>query len=90
MRILLVEDDKNLAAYLLKALSEIGAVTDHAADGREGLFMAAGNQYDVMIVDRMLPELDGLTIIGRQERGQLTVGQQQLSLTIGQHGSQTL
>ncbi len=63
MRILLIEDDKNLAAYLLKALSEIGAITDHAADGREGLFMAAGNQYDIMIVDRMLPELDGLTII---------------------------
>jgi len=63
MRILLIEDDRNLAAYLLKALNETGAVTDHAADGREGLFMAAGNQYDVMIIDRMLPELDGLTII---------------------------
>ena len=63
MRVLLIEDDKKLAEYLRKALAEVGAVADHAADGREGLFMAAGGDYDILIIDRMLPELDGLTIV---------------------------
>jgi two-component system OmpR family response regulator len=48
---------------LTKALREIGAVVDHAADGREGLLLAAGNDYDVLVVDRMLPSLDGLSIV---------------------------
>ena len=63
MRVLLIEDDNQLASYLLKALGEVGMVVDRAADGKDGLFLAAGESYDVMIVDRMLPNLDGLSIL---------------------------
>jgi two-component system OmpR family response regulator len=63
MRALLIEDDDQLAGYLQKALVEVGMVVDRAADGRDGLFMAAGEPYDVLIVDRMLPHLDGLSIL---------------------------
>jgi two-component system, OmpR family, response regulator len=63
MRILVIEDDKEVAAYLGKALREIGAVVDPASDGREGLFLAVSEAYDVLIVDRMLPGLDGLAIV---------------------------
>ena len=63
MRILLIEDDRQMADYLRKALSEVGALADHAADGREGLLQAASADYDVLIVDRMLPGLDGLGIV---------------------------
>jgi two-component system, OmpR family, response regulator len=63
MRVLLIEDDEQLAGYLQKALREVGIVIDHAGDGREGLLMAVGADYDVMIVDRMLPSLDGLSIL---------------------------
>ncbi len=63
MRILLVEDDRETAAYLVKALKEAGHVPDHAADGEEGAFLAETNRYDVMVVDRMLPKKDGLTLV---------------------------
>lgn len=63
MRVLVIEDDPDVGAYLVKALREIGAVVDRAADGREGLFLAASEPYDVLVVDRMLPGLDGLSIL---------------------------
>jgi two-component system OmpR family response regulator len=63
MRILLIEDDAEAAAYIAKGLRETGHVVDHSANGKDGLFMAAGENYDVMIIDRMLPGLDGLSII---------------------------
>lgn len=63
MRILVIEDDHEMAAYLAKALKEVGAVVDRVHDGREGLFMAAGEAYDALVVDRMLPKLDGLSIV---------------------------
>jgi two-component system OmpR family response regulator len=63
MRILLIEDDDQLSAYLQKALEEVGMVVDRAADGRDGLFLAVGEPYDVLIVDRMLPNVDGLSIL---------------------------
>lgn len=63
MRILLIEDDRQMAGYLRKALGEAGAVVDHVADGRDGLLQAACSPYDVLIVDRMLPGLDGLGIV---------------------------
>ncbi|TVQ84048.1 MAG: DNA-binding response regulator [Chromatiaceae bacterium] len=63
MRILVIEDDPQLAAYLAKGLGELGAVVDQVGDGRDGLFMAAGNPYDLLILDRMLPSLDGLAIL---------------------------
>ena len=63
MRVLVIEDDPDVGAYLVKALREIGAVVDLAADGKEGLFLAAGEPYDVLVVDRMLPGIDGLSIL---------------------------
>jgi len=63
MRMLVVEDDSQVAAYLVKGLKEQGHTVDHAADGKNGLFLATSEDYDAMIIDRMLPELDGLAII---------------------------
>ena len=63
MKLLLVEDDKEGGAYLKKALSEAGHTVDHAAAGREGLLLAAGEPYEVIILDRMLPGMDGLAIL---------------------------
>ena len=63
MRILIIEDDKEAAAYLVKALKESGHVADHAADGDDGRTMALQGGYDVLVVDRMLPKRDGLSII---------------------------
>ncbi|HXQ47680.1 MAG TPA: response regulator transcription factor [Caulobacteraceae bacterium] len=63
MKLLLVEDDKEGGAYLKKALAEAGHTVDHAVGGREGLLLAAGEPYDVIILDRMLPEMDGLAIL---------------------------
>jgi two-component system OmpR family response regulator len=63
VKLLIVEDDREGAAYLKKALSEAGHAVDHAAGGREGLLLAAGEPYDVIVLDRMLPEVDGLAIL---------------------------
>ena len=63
MRLLIVEDDAEAAAYLTKAFREVGHVADHAADGLQGYAMAEGGGYDVLVVDRMLPRLDGLSLI---------------------------
>jgi two-component system OmpR family response regulator len=63
MRLLLIEDDKEAAAYLCKALREAGHIADHAGDGDTGAIMAAEGGYDVLVVDRMLPRRDGLSII---------------------------
>ena len=63
MKVLVIEDDAETAAYLLRGLREHGHVADHAADGRDGLFMAGGGGYDVLIVDRMLPAMDGLNLV---------------------------
>jgi two-component system, OmpR family, response regulator len=63
MKILVIEDDNDTATYVAKGLIEQGHVVDRAADGRDGLFLAAGETYDVLIVDRMLPVLDGLAIV---------------------------
>ncbi len=63
MKILVIEDDAVTLDYVAKGLSECGHVVDCAADGRDGLFLAAGEAYDVLIVDRMLPRLDGLAVV---------------------------
>lgn len=63
MHILVVEDDVQAAQYLVKGLSENGHTVDHEADGKSGLFMAMENTYDIIIMDRMLPNLDGLSAI---------------------------
>jgi len=64
MKLLVIEDDRETAAYLTKGLGESGYAVDHAADGREGLFLATAGSYDAIVVDRMLPGMDGLTLIG--------------------------
>jgi two-component system, OmpR family, response regulator len=63
MKILLIEDDPVTADYVAKGLEECGHVVDRAADGRDGLFLAAGEKHDLLIVDRMLPGLDGLAVV---------------------------
>lgn len=63
MKILIVEDDQEAANYLSKALKEAGHNPDHAADGETGLEMARSAPYDVLIVDRMLPKRDGLSLL---------------------------
>jgi two-component system OmpR family response regulator len=64
MKILLVEDDAATAAWVLNGLKELGHAIDHARTGREGVILAAAQTYDVLIVDRMLPGLDGLGVVG--------------------------
>ena len=63
MRILVIEDDREAATWLIKGLTESGHVADLAADGEEGLALARERVHDVLIVDRMLPVMDGLAII---------------------------
>jgi two-component system OmpR family response regulator len=63
MRILVIEDDPDAARYLVKGLNENGHTVDHAGNGKDGLFLAMSESYDVMVVDRMLPEVNGLAII---------------------------
>jgi two-component system, OmpR family, response regulator len=63
MKLLLVEDDKEGAAYLKRALSEAGHTVDTANGGRDGLMLAASEPYDVIVLDRLLPEIDGLAIL---------------------------
>lgn len=63
MRLLIVEDDADVRTYVERAFRELGHTVDSAVDGPEGLFMASSEKYDVLIVDRMLPKLDGLSLI---------------------------
>ena len=73
MRLLIIEDDRESADYLVKAFREVGHVADLASDGEEGLSMADGGDYDVLVVDRMLPKRDGLSVIGSlREKGNRT------------------
>jgi two-component system OmpR family response regulator len=73
MRLLIIEDDRESADYLVKAFREVGYVADHAGDGEEGLALAQGGDYDVLVIDRMLPKRDGLSVIGAlREKGNRT------------------
>ncbi len=64
MRILLVEDDRDVAGFVVKGLREANHVVEHATNGRDGLFMAASEQFDAIILDRMLPGgVDGLRLL---------------------------
>jgi two-component system OmpR family response regulator len=63
VKILLVEDDRQIAEYVAKGLREKGHVVDRADNGRDGLYLATGERYDVMIVDRMMPHMDGLSLV---------------------------
>lgn len=72
MRILVIEDDKEAAAYLVRGLREAGHTPEHAADGAAGAIAVEAGGFDVVVVDRMLPHRDGLSIVeemrGRGDR----------------------
>lgn len=63
MRILVIEDDLETASYIKKGLGEAGHLVDHVGEGKEGLLLATTEDYDALIIDRMLPQVDGLTIV---------------------------
>ena len=63
MKVLVIEDDSDVAAFVVKGLREAGHTVEHAATGPDGLFLAVTESYDAMIVDRMLPGVPGLTIV---------------------------
>ena len=64
MKVLLIEDNERVATFVKKGLAEAGHTVDHADNGRDGMFLAAGEPYDVIVMDRMLPgSIDGLGII---------------------------
>ena len=63
MKLLIIEDDERMADFVLRGLKEHGHVVDRADNGKDGLFLAAGEKYDALIIDRMLPGLDGLSIL---------------------------
>jgi len=63
VKVLVIEDDAETAAYIVRGLTEHGHLADHAPNGQDGLMMAVGGLYDVLVVDRMLPGLDGLRLV---------------------------
>ena len=75
MRILVVEDDRKIASFIVNGLKQSGFAVDHCADGEEGLFMARNTPFDAAVVDVMLPKLDGLSLVQtlRRENVQIPV-----------------
>ncbi len=71
MHVLLIEDDKEAAGYVRKGLRESGHVVDLATHGEQGLEMALSGQFDVLVVDRMLPYRDGLSIVSQLREAQI-------------------
>jgi two-component system OmpR family response regulator len=63
MRILIAEDDPHTAAFIAKGLKEAGHSVDHATSGKDGLFLATTETYDAIVLDRMLPGVDGMTVL---------------------------
>jgi len=63
VRILVVEDDRDVASFIRNGLTQAGCNVDHADNGKDGLFLATTESYDALVVDRMLPGVDGLTLI---------------------------
>ncbi len=68
MRLLVIEDDRTIASFVVKGLEEAGFAVDHAEDGRKGLTLALTEPYDAAVVDLMLPGLDGLAVIEQMRR----------------------
>lgn len=68
MRILIIEDDKKIASFVMKGLKEAGFAVDHAEDGVNGLHMALSQSYDAIILDLMLPKRDGLSVVEELRR----------------------
>src|SRR5579864_2646235 len=65
MRVLVVEDDEKIASFVIKGLKQNGYAVDHAADGEHGLDLANAINYDLLVLDLMLPKLDGLSVLRR-------------------------
>ena len=63
MRVLVVEDDKETAEYICSSLAALGHVSEHVSDGKSGFLSALDHDFDVMVIDRMLPGLDGLSLV---------------------------
>ena len=63
MNIIIIEDDKKTAAFIMKGLEQAGFNTVHAANGKDGLFKMKTGEFDVAVIDIMLPEMDGFTVI---------------------------
>jgi two-component system, OmpR family, response regulator len=63
MKLLLIEDDQYTADFICRGLHEHGHIAEHADNGRDGLLLAASGKYDALIVDRMLPGMDGLSVV---------------------------
>ena len=73
MHILIVEDDKQAADYLVNALDETGHNVDHASNGEAAFIMCDTSEFDVLVVDRMLPKMDGLSLLRKlRDRGDMT------------------
>jgi len=72
MHLLIVEDDADTAAYMRKGLTEAGYTVDHADNGRDGLFLATSGSFDAIIMDRMLPGLDGLAVVQALRAAKIT------------------
>ena len=70
MRLLLIEDDANIASFILTGLTDSGFTVDHVVDGEEGLKLALNHHYDAAVIDIMLPRMDGLTLIGEMRKQQ--------------------
>ena len=71
-KILVVEDDTTTADYIVNGLTQAGLIVDRAADGRDGLFHATDSSYDVIVLDRMLPGMDGLAVLQALRAAQVT------------------
>ena len=70
-KILVIEDDRTTADFIVKSLTGEGFVVDHAADGRDGLFHATDGSYDAIILDRMLPGIDGMAVLAALRAAQI-------------------
>src|SRR4051812_21451680 len=68
MRLLVVEDEPDLLSVIAQALREAGYAVDTASDGEEGLFKAEGGQYDAIVLDLMMPKMDGWAVLERLRR----------------------
>lgn len=73
MRILVVEDDKKIARFVVHGLNQAGFAVDHATDGEDGLHLALHEYYDAAVIDIMLPKLDGLSLIEELRRKQMNI-----------------
>ncbi|MDO9367370.1 MAG: response regulator transcription factor [Sphingopyxis sp.] len=70
-KILVIDDDRTTADFLCKSLIEQGFLVDHAADGRDGLFHATDGSYDAVVLDRMLPGIDGMAVLAAMRAAQI-------------------